>query len=169
MSPTSLTPGAGAVKSRATRSGTAVASPGVVVVGRNGLGWQGIQAQAAHHRPDQLRAAGHLSEYQLGVDTSVTVGAVGVLEDRSDDGFQLLTPRCRGRGRPAQPVVEPGSGHPRPHAHQRGREERLLRVDELVLRDHRYSWAKKAAAFPMLSKYLDNMGYPDVLVMPMSA
>src|SRR5664279_2334942 len=43
MSPTSLTPGAGALKSRATRSGTALASPGVVVVGRNGLGWQGYR------------------------------------------------------------------------------------------------------------------------------
>src|SRR5664279_2678132 len=43
ISPTSLTPGADAVKSRATRSGTAVASPGVVVVGRNGLGWHGYR------------------------------------------------------------------------------------------------------------------------------
>ena len=43
MSPTSLVPGASAVKSRATRSGTDAASPAIVVVGRNGLDWHGYR------------------------------------------------------------------------------------------------------------------------------
>jgi hypothetical protein len=29
--------------------------------------------------------------------------------------------------------------------------------------------SKSPCSFPMLSEYSDNMGYPDVLVMPMSA
>jgi hypothetical protein len=43
MSPTSLVPGADAVKSRRTRSGTSPASPAIVVVGRHGLGWHGTR------------------------------------------------------------------------------------------------------------------------------
>ena len=39
MSPTSLHPGATAVKSRRTRSGSSIASPAMVVTGRNGRGW----------------------------------------------------------------------------------------------------------------------------------
>ena len=40
MSPTSLTPGASAVKSRATRSAVTAAASSGVVVARYGRGWQ---------------------------------------------------------------------------------------------------------------------------------
>ena len=46
MSPTSLTPGASAVKSRRTRSGIVAASPARVVVGRHGRGWQGRRSSS---------------------------------------------------------------------------------------------------------------------------
>src|SRR5664280_523402 len=62
---------------------------------------------------------------------------------------------CR-RARPAAPFIERGGGHGHPLAHLHDRVQCLLRVDELVLTAHRYSWAKKAAAFPKNSVFIRN-------------
>ena len=48
----------------------------------------------------------------------------------------------------AIPLTPNVAQHPCPAAHRRHRIVRLFPVDELILAAHRYSWAKKAAAFP---------------------
>src|SRR6185369_17379037 len=104
--------------------------------------------QLAHDRPHELRAAPLALADQRGVDAAMPVGFVRVVVDPLDEGGESL-PAARGRrGRPVVPLVEPGGGHGQPLAHLHDRVLRLLRIDELVLRAHRYSWAKKAAAFP---------------------
>ena len=104
MSPTSLVPGAVAVKSRRTRSGTSPASPARVVVGPPRPRLARHRAEFAHQPPHQLGSGRDLAADQHGVDPAVAVGAVGVFEDRGDDGLQLLAALRGGRGRP--PAVE---------------------------------------------------------------
>src|SRR6266540_3019545 len=113
-----------------------------------------LQAELAHQRAHQLRAAQVALPGQRGVHPPVPVGAVGVVEDRLDEQLQLLPPTRGARGGPVPPFVEPRGGHPRPRAHLDDRVVRLLGVDELVFRAHRYSWAKKAAAFPRNSVFI---------------
>ena len=103
MSPTSLTPGASALKSRATRSG---------VGPRPGLARD--QTQLTHDRPDQLQAARLALAGQLGVHPAVTVGLVGHLEDRLDEHAQVRAAPGGGRGRAVAPLVETRRGHRQP-------------------------------------------------------
>jgi hypothetical protein len=104
MSPTSVVPGASAVKSRATRSGIEPVSPPSVVVGP-GLGLARDQAQLAHDRPHQFRGDVLALTGQGGMDPTVPVGQLGVGEDRFDEGGQAGAPACGRRGRPVAPLV----------------------------------------------------------------
>src|SRR4051794_12280615 len=114
----------------------------------------GLQAQLAHQVAHQLRAGRDAAADQLGVDPPMTVGAVGVVEDGGDQRLEVLAAAGGGRGRPVPPLVEPGRRHPHPLAHLANGIDILLRVDELVSGAHRYSWAKKAAAFPRNSAFI---------------
>src|SRR5664280_1521964 len=156
MSPTSFTPGRSAVKSWHSRSGTVAASPATVVVGPPRPRLAGPQVQLPHQRPDELRAGGHAEAGQLGLYPPVAVGVVGLGEHLPDQQPQLGPAGVRRRARPAAPFIEPRGRHHHPLAHLHDRVQCLLRVDELVLTAHRYSWAKKAAAFPKNSVFIRN-------------
>jgi hypothetical protein len=82
MSPTIFWPGACAVKSRFTRSGTGPGSPGTVVVGRYGLGWAGDQVEFAHQLPHELGADLLALTNELGVHATIPVGLIGMFENR---------------------------------------------------------------------------------------
>src|SRR5512144_2182146 len=71
-----------------------------------------------------------------------------------DQQAQVGAPAPGRRFRPRRPLVEPRPGHPKPCARLHDRVARLLRVDELMASVHRYSWAKKAAAFPRNSAFI---------------
>src|SRR4029453_7700619 len=60
------------------------------------------------------------------------------------------------RGRSVPPGVEARGRHLQPGAHLHDRVVFLFRVDERVHLAHRYSWAKKAAAFPRNSVFIRN-------------
>src|SRR5664280_496999 len=92
----------------------------------------------------------------LGRHPPVAGGVVGVGEHLPDQQAQLGPAGVRRRARPAAPFIEPRGGHHHPLAHLHDRVQCLLRVDELVLTAHRYSWAKKAAAFPKNSVFIRN-------------
>src|SRR5664280_731606 len=98
----------------------------------------------------------HAEAGQLGMHPPVAVGVVGVGEHLPDQQAPLGPAGRRRRARPAAPFIEPGGGHGHPLAHLHDRVQCLLRVDELVLTAHRYSWAKKAAAFPKNSVFIRN-------------
>src|SRR6266496_4199924 len=114
----------------------------------------GHQAQLAHQPADQLIARLHAEAGKLSVHASVAVGAVGLSEDVLDEDLQLLLALGGRRFLPAAPLMKPRPRHVHPLAHLAGRVVSLLGVDELVLRAHRYSWAKKAAAFPRNSAFI---------------
>src|SRR3954468_3908810 len=114
----------------------------------------GLQAQLAHQLADQLGAAGHAGAGQRGMDAPVAVGAIGVVEDRLDQRGKIGAAAGGGRGRSVAPLVEPRRRHSGPRAHVAHGVVVLLRVDELVACAHRYSWAKKAAAFPRNSAFM---------------
>src|SRR5664280_2479970 len=116
----------------------------------------GPQVQLPHQRSDELQAGGHAEAGQLGLYPPVAVGVVRVGEHLPDQQPQLGPAGRRRRARPAAPFIEPGCGHGHPLAHLHDRVQCLLRVDELVLTAHRYSWAKKAAAFPKNSVFIRN-------------
>src|SRR4051794_16534373 len=113
-----------------------------------------LQAQLGHQLADQLRAAGHAGAGQRGMDAPVAVGAIGVVEDRLDQRGKIGAAAGGGRGRSVAPLVEPRRRHSGPRAHVAHGVVVLLRVDELVACAHRYSWAKKAAAFPRNSAFM---------------
>src|SRR4029453_1796220 len=60
------------------------------------------------------------------------------------------------RGRSVPPGVEARGRNLQPGAHLHDRVVFLFRVDERVFLAHRYSWAKKAAAFPRNSVFIRN-------------
>src|SRR3954471_8339128 len=154
MSPTSLVPGASAWKSRASRSGIMPGSPATVVVGRNGRGWQGIRPSSRMIERTSSGGEALALAVQGGMDPAVPVGVVGVVEDPLDEGGQAgPTPGGR-RGGPVAPLVEARGRHVHPRAHLHDRVPRLLGIDERELHAHRYSWAKKAAAFPKNSAFI---------------
>src|SRR3954452_7848007 len=152
MSPTSFVPGVSAQKSPPSRSGAGGLSPATVVTERPGLARD--QAELAHDRADQLRAASLALTGQRGVDAPVPVGLVGVVEDPLDEDGEPFAPPLGCRGGALAPLVAAGRGHTQPRAHSDDWVLHLLRVDELVLGGHRYSWAKKAAAFPRNSAFI---------------
>src|SRR6266566_7715909 len=154
MSPTSLVPGAAALKSRRTRSGMASASPATVVTGRQGRGWQATRPSWRISPADQLIAHVHAHADELGVHPPVAVGAVGVGEDLPDEDLQPLLALCGRRLGSVAPFVEPRPRHVNPLAHLGDRVVGLLGVDEPVLAAHRCSRAKKAAAFPRNSAFI---------------
>src|SRR5664279_1679855 len=114
---------------------------------RSGPNLAADQVQLPHQRPDELRADGHAEAGQLGMHTPVAVGVVRVGEHLPDQQPQLGPAGRRRRARPAAPFIEPGGGHRHPLAHLHDRVQCLLRVDELVLTAHRYSWAKEGRRF----------------------
>jgi hypothetical protein len=136
ISPTSLVPGAAAVKSRPIRSAVAGAAGSAIVV-PPGPGLAGDQPEPAHQRPHQLRRDGHPAPGQRGVDPPVAVRAVRVVKDVLDEFGEHLPARQRGRFRPVPPFVEPGPGHGQPVAHFRDGVGVLLPVDEFVHRIYR--------------------------------
>src|SRR5215207_3142668 len=115
------------------------------------LVWQSITV-AKYTQPSQV------GMYVIS-PTSLRPGAVGVGEHRGDQQLQPLPARGGRRRRPIAPLVVARTRHLQPfaHLHDRvldraaGRGGRLLRIDELIPHAHRYSWAKKAAAFPRKS------------------
>src|SRR6187397_895434 len=154
MSPTSFVPGASAVKSRATRSGIRAGVAGEGGRGPERAGLARVQVQLTHDRADQFRGDALALAEQGGVDSAVPVGLVGVGEDPLGEGGQVA-PALRGRrGWPVAPLVITRRGHADPGAHLHDRVQRLLGIDERKLRAHRYSWAKKAAAFPRNSAFI---------------
>src|SRR6187397_1629 len=115
-----------------------------------------VQVQLTHDRADQFRGDALALAEQGGVDSAVPVGLVRVGEDPLDEGGQVA-PALRGRrGWPVAPLVITRRGHADPGAHLHDRVQRLLGIDERELRAHRYSWAKKAAAFPRNSAFIFN-------------
>ena len=68
--------------------------------------------------------------------------------------------RAKFGDRPVTPLIEAGGGHAHPCAHLHDRVLRLLGIDERVARGHRYSWAKKAAAFPRNSAFIFSSRFP---------
>src|SRR5674476_1658414 len=109
-----------------------------------------------HQVPDQLRPAQHAATGQHRVDPPVPVAGVMLGEDVVDHDAQLGPPPGHDRGRPRHPLVETRHRYRQPDTHQPHRVSGAaihiasgpLRVDELIPRAHRYSLAKKAAAFP---------------------
>src|SRR5258708_7765788 len=63
-------------------------------------------------------------------------------------------PECGDGIGTATPFVVCRSRHVHPDEHAHERVVFLLAVDELELLGHRYSWAKKAAAFPRNSAFI---------------
>src|SRR6185503_766540 len=123
--------------------------------GRSPRSWlAGHQAEVPHEVADQLGPAVLALTPQRGVDAAMAVGAVGGVEDRLDkSGQPSATARGR-RGRSVPPGVEARGRNLQPCAHLHDRVVGLVRVDERVLLAHRYSWAKKAAAFPTTSVFI---------------
>src|SRR4029077_16798755 len=89
-------------------------------------------------------------------DAAIAIGAVGGVEDRLDESGQPSPTARRRRGRAIPPGVEARGRNLQPRAHLHDRVVCLFRVDERVLLAHRYSWAKKAAAFPRNSVFIRN-------------
>src|SRR6266542_2503099 len=114
----------------------------------------GHQAQALHQPADQLLAGAHAQTGELGGHPPVAVGAVGVGEHMRDQGLQRLLPGHGRRVGAAAPFVIPRPRHAHPFTHLGDRVVGLLSVDEPVPTAHRYSWAKKAAAFPRNSAFI---------------
>src|SRR4029450_825533 len=114
------------------------------------------QAPVAHDRADQFRGAALTLAGQLGVHPAVAVGGVRVVEYLLNQQSQAFPPGGGRRFRPMTPLVIARGRHLQPctHFHHRVLQpavrcpRSLLRIDELVPSAHRYSWAKKAAAFP---------------------
>src|SRR6266511_4210775 len=71
-----------------------------------------------------------------------------------DQGLQRLLPGHGRRVGAAAPFVIPRPRHAHPFTHLGDRVVGLLSVDEPVPTAHRYSWAKKAAAFPRNSAFI---------------
>src|SRR5918997_3765849 len=121
-----------------------------------GSGLARHQALLTHDAPDELGAAVGVPAGQLGVDTPVAVSLVGISERLRHEQYQQLPPPRGGRVGPVEPLVISRRGHVQPFTHLNNRvfslaglgHGSLLHVDELVLLAHRYSLAKKAAAFP---------------------
>lgn len=120
----------------------------------------GDQAGLAHQGPDQVRAAREPPADQDRVDPPVPVPPIVLDEHVLDHRPQLHPSSCRRRLGSGSPIVIPRPRHTQPRAHlfhQIARQPVLvhsgpLRVDELILRRHRKSFAKKAAAFPRNSR-----------------
>src|SRR6266545_1421426 len=116
----------------------------------------GDQAQLTHQTSGQLDGAVHALAGQLGVDTPVAVGLVGIVEDIDDEFFEPLQSLRGRRFGSAAPLVVSRRRNREPTAHVRHAvlafsvrvEGVFLRVDKLKLGAYRYSLAKKAAAFP---------------------
>src|SRR3954470_9810590 len=117
-------------------------------------GLAGDQAQLAHDRAEQFRGEALALAVQGGMDPAVPVGVVGVVEDPLDEGGQAGPAPGGRRGGPVAPLVEARGRHAHPRAHFHDLVARLLGIDERELRAHRYSWAKKAAAFPRNSAFI---------------
>src|SRR4051812_3888525 len=96
----------------------------------------------------------HAVASQLLVNPAIAVGLVAVVEHRPHRQAQRVSALRRRRRRTAPPFIEPRLRHSRPQAHPRDRIVGLLAVDELVLRAHWDSRAKKAAAFPRNSFFI---------------
>lgn len=106
----------------------------------------GHEADLAHELPHQLGRALGLLGGEIGVDSAVSVGTVGLLEEVLYSGDQGLA-AGRGRGlRPDGPVVKAGCRHGQPEAHFHHRIQigglRFLGVDVFVLAHYRCSRAK---------------------------
>src|SRR6185312_10412204 len=119
------------------------------------------QPQEPHQRPDERGGTRLTPPQQRGVHPPISVGLIGVGERLLDQQHQIVT-SCRGRRhRPAQPFIETGRRHLQPLTHPDDPILRhalsvtgcLLHIDELIPSTHRYSWAKKAAAFPRNSLF----------------
>src|SRR5262249_16972595 len=80
MSPTHLTPGACAVKSRATSSATACSGSPAMVVRLYGFGCSCHEIQFPHQLVTDVFAGAN----QLGVDAPIPIGAVERVEQRLD-------------------------------------------------------------------------------------
>src|SRR5713101_216463 len=115
----------------------------------------GHQAQLPHQLPDQLGAGHGALPGELGRDTPVAVGGIGVVEYPLDDKSQLLPPFRGDAIRAGPPLIESRLRYSQPpaHAHDRGSSagsggrRSVLGVDELIMIAHRCSLAKYAAAF----------------------
>jgi len=84
---------------------------------------------------------------QLGVDSAVAVGLLGLGEDYFDDGRQVFPPPgCRGLGS-VSPRVVAGLGYFRPPAHGADRVVAFLAVDATVFHAHPDSWANEGRRF----------------------
>jgi hypothetical protein len=119
--------------------------------------WPGMARHEAHHThqlSDQFRADFDPASAQRVVHFAVAVDTVGSFEHLRDLDRQPEPSRSCCRCWSTTPLIEPGPGNTRPHAHPHDRIVRLLTINKLVLRDYRYSWAKKAAAFPRNSVFI---------------
>src|ERR687894_2013789 len=117
------------------------------------------EAQVTHDAPDQLGAGVLSPAGELGMDTPVPVGLIGLVEYFLHEQFQPCPPAGGGRVGPVTPLVIARRRYLQPGTHLGDRvlllaglgHRGLLRVDQLVFLAHRYFLAKKAAAFPMNS------------------
>jgi len=78
-------------------------------------GLTGHEVELTHQPPDVLQTRVPAQARQLGVDTAVPLGAVGLGEDERDDGLQLLPAQLRVRRGPIPPLVESGLRHLQPY------------------------------------------------------
>src|SRR6266496_4369024 len=132
-----------------------VADVGVGDGGQPPRSWlAGDQAELPYQGADELAAARHAPAVEFGVDATIAVGFVVFVEDLLDELLESRTAPGGHRIGPAAPFVVSRfrDAHPIEHAHERV--VVLLAVDELEFLGHRYSWAKKAAAFPRNSAFI---------------
>src|SRR5207244_2097659 len=114
----------------------------------------GDQAQLPHQGADELGAAGHAAAVEFGVDTAVAVRFIEFVEDLLNEFLESGPAAGGDRVGPTAPFVVSRFRDVHPVEHAYKRVVVLLAVDELELLGHRYSWAKKAAAFPRNSAFI---------------
>src|SRR5919206_3958743 len=90
------------------------------------------------------------------MNSTITIGAIGLVKNRLDKRGQVRAPLTGDRQRSVAPLVIARGGHLQPNTHFCDGIPSLLRIDERELLAHRYSWAKKAAAFPKNSVFIRN-------------
>ena len=106
----------------------------------------GDEADLAHELSHQLGRALGLFRGEVGVDSAVSIRAVGLLEEVLYSGNEGLSAGRSCGLRPDNPVVETGRGHGQPETHFHHRIPvgglRFLGVDVFVLAHYRCSRAK---------------------------
>src|ERR671926_319434 len=117
-------------------------------------GLAGHQVKVTHQLAHKLGADLLALARKVGMHPTIPIRLIGKLKNRLDKGFKPFAASRGGRSRPVSPLIISRLGNLGPLAHLHKGKVRPLRVDELELRAHRDSWAKKAAAFPKNSAFI---------------